>query len=193
MTGDHKPVGGGGARNPRSLANLRPGAGAWQPGATPHLRHGLRSRRPGPLALDPIAEEIRQAIAADLPLKDGSGDVPAPDRFMVELAAIALLRVRRCAAFLELHGDSDDRGNLRPEFDQFGKAVEQAARLLDRLGCSPVARARLGVDLGRMQTFDLARAMAEDAELEAREHAIAEDAARDATAAGDEPEAAADA
>ncbi len=157
MSADRKPVGGGGARNPRSLANLQPGAGAWQPGASPNLRHGLTSRQPSRLTLDPIAREIEDALAADLPLKDADGGVPAPDRFVVELAAIAMLRVRRCAAYLELHGDVDDRGRLRPEFEAFGKAIEAAARMLDRLGCSPRARAALGVDLGRMQTFDLAQ------------------------------------
>src|SRR3954449_12453354 len=32
--------------HPASLANLRPGAGAWQPGHAPHLSHGARSRQP---------------------------------------------------------------------------------------------------------------------------------------------------
>jgi len=157
VSADRKPVGGGGARNPRSLANLRPGAGAWRPGASPNLEHGLRSRRPGPAVLDPLAREIEDALAEDLPIKDASGDVPAPDRFCVELAAVALLRVRRCSAYLELHTDVDERGNLRPAFLELGKAVEHAARMLDRLGCSPRARAALGVDLGKIEQFDLAR------------------------------------
>ena len=161
MSAERRPVGGGGARNPRSLANLRPGAGAWTPGATTNLEHGLRSRRPGPAVLDPLAREIEDALAEDLPIKDASGDVPAADRFAVELAAIALLRVRRCSAFLELHGDADERGNLRSAFLELGKAVEHAARMLDRLGCSPRARAALGVDVGRARQFDLARHWAE--------------------------------
>jgi hypothetical protein len=175
VSADPKPIGGGGARNPASLANLQPGAGAWHPGASPNLRHGLRSRNPPPLTVDPIAREIEAAIADDLPIRDAAGGVPAADRFAVELAAIALLRVRRCAAFLELHGDEDGRGNLRPEFEAFGRAVEQAARMLDRLGCSPRARAALGVDVGRIQTFDLALAMAADAEAERREREAAGD------------------
>ena len=141
----------------RQLENLRPGAGAWRPGATPALKHGLRTRKPGPVVLDSIVREIEDALAGDLPLKDGEGNAPAPDRFAVELAAVALLRVRRCWTYLELHGDDDERGNLRPAFTELGKAVESAARMLDRLGMSPRARAALGVDLGRMQTFDLAQ------------------------------------
>src|ERR671917_626946 len=57
-------------------------------------QNGLRSRRPGPAILDPLMQEIEGALAEDLSLKDADGNVPAPDRFMVELAAIALLRVR---------------------------------------------------------------------------------------------------
>jgi hypothetical protein len=150
MTEQDKPIGGGGARHPRSLANLRAGAGAWQPGATVALRHGLRSRQPSAAVLDPIKQEIMDALAADLPIKDANGDVPGADRFMVEMCAIALLRVRRCEAFLALHGDADDRGRMRPEFDALGKAVEAAARLLDRLGMSTRSRAALGVDVSRM-------------------------------------------
>jgi len=150
------------AKRAKQLANLpnlrgEPTAGSWRPGASPALEHGLRSRRPGPAVLDPLAREIEDALAEDLPIKDANGDVPAADRFAVELAAIALLRVRRCSAFLELHGDADERGNLRPAFLELGKAVEHAARMLDRLGCSPRARAALGVDVGRARQFDLAR------------------------------------
>jgi len=167
VSAERKPVGGGGARNPRSLANLRPGAGAWTPGATTNLEHGLRSRRPGPAVLDPLAREIEDALAEDLPLKAPDGSVPAPDRFAVELAAIALLRVRRCSAYLELHGDADERGNLRSAFLELGRAVEHAARMLDRLGCSPRARAALGVDLGKIEQFDLAQHWAgEDAAVD---------------------------
>jgi len=137
----------------RQLANLpnlrgEPTRGSWRPGASPNLEHGLRSRRPGPAVLDPLAREIEEALVEDLPVKGRGGGVPAPDRFMVELAAIALLRVRRCAAYLELYDDVDERGNLRPAFIEFGKAVEHAARMLDRLGMSPRARAALGADLG---------------------------------------------
>lgn len=161
--------------NPASLANLRPGAGAWQPGVTgPNLRHGLRSREPARIVIDPLVREIEAALAADLPLKDADGGTPGADRFAVELAAIALLRVRRVSAYLELHGDSDDRGNLRAELDGLGRAVEHAAKMLDRIGCSPRARAALGLSLVR--TVDqwedvLADGARRVAEREARDRA----------------------
>jgi hypothetical protein len=139
------------ARQIANLPNMRGEASpsSWPSGATTHLKHGLRTRRPSSIVLDPIVRELEIALSEDVPLKDGTGNVPAPDRFAVELAAIALVRVRRCANYLELHGDADEHGRLRPEFEQFGRAVEHAARMLDRLGCSPRARAALGLDLAR--------------------------------------------
>src|SRR4051794_30502686 len=88
-------------RQLRNLPNLRgePTSATWRPGATAHLKSGSRSRRPGPLVIDPIKREIQEGLEADLPLKE-RGQVPAPDRFAVELAAIALLRVRRVSAYL---------------------------------------------------------------------------------------------
>lgn len=135
----------------RNLPNLRGEAtsASWLPGSSPALVHGGRTRRPAPVVTDPIVREIERALADDLPLRAQDGGVPAPDRVMVELAAVALLRVRRVSAFLELHGDTDTRGRMRPELDTLGAAVESAARMLDRLGCSPKARAALGVDVAR--------------------------------------------
>ena len=46
------------------------------------IKSGLRSRRAGPVFLDPLMQEIEGALAEDLPLKDADGTVPAPDRFM---------------------------------------------------------------------------------------------------------------
>lgn len=154
-----KKPGGGAAGNPNSLANLKrgnvetlvPGAGPkFEPGASPALKHGLRSRAPSKVVLDPIVREIEASLTDDLPLKNADGSVPAADRFAVELAAIALLRVRRVSAYLELHGDTDAQDNLRPELEGLGKAVDSATRMLRELGCTPRARAALGVDVARM-------------------------------------------
>ena len=154
------------ARQLANLPNMRgePTSATWGPGATPTLVHGLRSRRPPSIVLDPLVREIEEALAADLPLQAAGGGAPAADRFAVELSAIALLRVRRVSAYLELHGDIDEHGNLRPALDGLGKAVEHAARMLDRLGCSPRARVALGLDVARAQTFDLAQHWAGEGE-----------------------------
>lgn len=167
-----KTIGGGGAGNPASLANLIPGGvhGGWPPGASPALRNGLRSRSPAPVVLDPIVREVEAALAVDLPLLNPDGSVPGADRFTVELTAVALLRVRRCFAYLALHGDVDEQGRLRSEVDGLGRAVEHAAKMLDRLGCSPRSRAALGLDVARTaQVVDAATALSEpDPALRAR-------------------------
>lgn len=139
------------------LANLRPGRAPE--GNLRALRHGLRSRQPPPVVLDPLVREIEEALGLDLPLQAEGGGPPPADRYAVELAAIALLRVRRVSAYLSLHGDVDEKGRLRPELEGLGKAVEHAARMLDRLGCSPRARVALGLDVARAQSFDLAMEM----------------------------------
>jgi hypothetical protein len=146
------------ARQLANLPNMRGEASvsSFAPGATAALVHGLRSRQPPSIVLDPLVREIEEALAVDLPLQAQGGGTPGADRFAVELAAIALLRVRRVSAYLALHGDTDDRGNMRPELDGLGRAVEHAAKMLDRLGCSPRARVALGLDVARAATFDLA-------------------------------------
>jgi hypothetical protein len=136
-----------------NLPNLRgePPANAFTPGNTARLVHGFRTVNPSPIVLDPIVREIAEALGKTLPMRDANDEVPAADRYALELAALALLRVRRTHAYLELRGDTDDTGRLRPEFEMLGKAIESASRALDRLGCSPLARARLGLDLAQTE------------------------------------------
>jgi hypothetical protein len=158
------------ARQLANLPNLRGEATAttWAPGASAALVHGLRSRQPPSVVLDPLVREIEDALGADLPLQAQGGGVPGADRFAVELAAIALLRVRRVSAYLDLHGDTDARGNLRKELEGLGKAVEHAAKMLDRLGCSPRSRVALGIDVARGAQMLRGRDLSglSDAELE---------------------------
>lgn len=158
-----KPRTGGSTRNPASLQNLGerpenlvPGRGAWNPGASPALKSGWRTRRPARVLIDPIVTELTEALAADAPVRDpDTGDVPVYDRMAVEVAAIDVLIVRRLFAYLELHDWSDPgTGALRPEVEHLGKANQRLAGKLDKLGMTPTSRARLGLDLQR--TFDLA-------------------------------------
>lgn len=147
----------------RQLGNLRPGAGAWPPGATPNLRHGLRTREPSRLLLGAAASEVVDALAAGAPVRDADGGLPVHDETAVEAAALQLIIVRRVLGFLSTHGWEDARGNLRPEVEGLERANERLAKHLERLGCSPTSRARLGLDLSRQ--FDLAKHWAdEDAE-----------------------------
>jgi hypothetical protein len=59
----------------RQLANLKrePTATTWKEGAAPHLKHGLRTRRPAAVTLDPLVAEIEEALADDLPVRDADG------------------------------------------------------------------------------------------------------------------------
>jgi hypothetical protein len=154
MADAKKPIGGGGARHPNSLANLRPGAGAWPPGAAPRLRHGLRTRRPDRLLLGGAASEIIDALEAGVPVRDADGDVPVHDRVAVEAAALQLIIVRRVLGFLTTNGFEDERGRLRPEVEGLERANARLLAALDRLGMTPASRVRLGLDLSR--AFDLA-------------------------------------
>jgi hypothetical protein len=133
----------------RQLANLTPGGGyQFKPGNTAQLTHGLRSR----LVQDDAVQDVRRALALDAPVRAPDGGLPAADEYMVELAAIALVRLRRCAYYLAAHGDRDEHGRLRPESVEFDRHTERCAKLLDRLGLSPRARAALGLDLARAAT-----------------------------------------
>lgn len=138
-----------------NLPNLRgePTSTTWRPGDSPALTNGLRSRAPAPTVVDPIVREIEAALLAAAPLRDASGEVPAVDRFAVELAALALLRVRRVHAYLATNGEIDAEGRLRTEIIEGArKAEETAGRMLDKLGMSPRSRVALGLDLTRAAT-----------------------------------------
>lgn len=136
-------------QHPNSLANLRPGAGQWQAGTVTHLKHGLRSRRPGRLLLDAASDEIVDALEAAVPLRGPDGEMLAAFRPMVEATAVLLIQVRRCSAYLELHGDTDAQGNLRPEVEGLDRTVMRFVAALDKLGATPVSYGRLGFDVAR--------------------------------------------
>jgi hypothetical protein len=140
----------------RQLQNLKQGPTgksrtSWKPGATTHLVHGLRSRNPPPVIKDPIVAELREALSAQAPFRDVADPSRADpaDAWLLDLTAIGILQVRRCAAFIDLMGEQDAQGNLRPEVEGLSRAVESCAKLLDRLGLSPTSRAKLGLDVLR--------------------------------------------
>jgi Phage terminase, small subunit len=159
-----KPIGGGGARHPNSLANLRPGgvtgSGVSAPmGNTYSLKHGAAST----LAMTPTDRdlaEIIDAISATAPVRDQDGRLPPADEAAVEIAARALKRYRSVVTCHDLHGRIDDKGNERPSARFELDAERQLMRALDNLGMSPAARARLGVDVARSASLlDQADAM----------------------------------
>lgn len=157
-----RPTGGGGARNPRSLANLQPGAGAGDGGLRRNLNHGGYAH----LAAERVSERERaiiDALAADAPLRSGAGELPAHDGAIVTLLAQCLLRLEDVAANVVAFGVLEQRGKrkgqVRPAAELEAKLRREAAGYLDALGMTPKSRAALGLDLAR--TVDLATAMSE--------------------------------
>lgn len=170
MTG--KPVGGGGARNPNSLANLKPGAGAWRKGeSSPALKHGLRSRNVGPLLLDERTKSIADALGDSVPMRGPDGEVLPQFRAVLQPVALMAVQIDRCRAYLAAHGTTNERGRWRPENDALDRKLASYIAALDRLGATPTSLAKLGLNVA--QGFDLAQ------------HWAAEDAAERAAAAGD--------
>lgn len=147
--------------NPRSLANLRPGAGAWRPGASPHLKHGLDTRRPSAEALDPALDAVIAELQPGLPapLLDEAGEVAAWARETVWSLAVLKLIVLRASRYIAQHGEVDDRGRLRPELEGLRKATESYRRALD--GEAMTLRSRLRAELDNTRRASVAQAMSE--------------------------------
>jgi len=146
----------------RQTAKLVPGAGAAAPGEQRALAHGayariLRSEQQEQEAL------IFEALAADAPLRDGDGGLPAADAMIVGQLAEYLIVRDRLKADIARHGEWESRGKRkgqeRPAVRRLSETWDRIERLSHKLGMDPVGRARLGVDLAR--TVDLATAMSE--------------------------------
>lgn len=170
-----KKPGGGAAGNPNSLANLRrgnvdtlvPGAGPkFEPGASPQLKHGLRSRNPAADVIDPVLDVVLEELEARVPIRDEHGDVVPWLRELAWTAAIKKLQVIRCARFIAQHGDVDEQGRHRPENAALTKAADSYERSLGLLAMTVTSRARVGLDVARTaQTgVDLATQWQRDAE-----------------------------
>jgi len=141
----------------RQLANLRPGAGGWAPGATSALKSGLRSRAPSPAVIDPILDQVLEALEARVPIRDERGEIPSWLREQAWATAIKKLQVLRCAQWLALNGDTDAHGRLRPENDGLVRATEGFERSLERMAMTVKSHLSAGLTLRR--TVDLASAM----------------------------------
>ncbi len=147
---DRKPVGGGGAGNPNSLANLRPGAGQWREGDTTNLKAGLRTRRPNRILFDETFGDLLDALEATVPLRGPDGAVLPQFLPALEVACVKLIALRRGLAFLA-HNGYEHRGRLRPEVEGVNKMAEGLMRDLDRLGATPTSYAKLGFDAVRTE------------------------------------------
>jgi hypothetical protein len=146
----------------RQLANLQPGAGAGDGGLQRARAHGGYAALL-PERLEQKTLEIYGALAADAPLRDGAGGLPAHDTVAVALLAQCLCRLETVAADIAMHGMLEQRGKrkgqVRPAAELEGRLRREASGYLDALGCTPKSRLAMGLDLVR--TVDLATAMSE--------------------------------
>ena len=135
------------ARRQAQLANLR---------RPPDLGNSY-TRKHGASAT--VAENVREAkaqavfgaLAADVPVKD-DGALPATDGVAVRLLADTLCRLDSIGAYLAARGWQDDEGKPRPVLDYEAKLRAHALDLCESLGMTPRSRAKLGLDLRKLQT-----------------------------------------
>jgi phage terminase small subunit len=136
----------------KQLANLRPGAGAGPPGNRRALAHGGYAAV-SPLERDRKAQEIFETLAADAPMRDGAGGLPAADTAVVSLFARCLVQLERVEADMADHGWKDrESGDPRPVVELARRLRGEALDYAEALGMTPRSRAKLGLDLTRTLT-----------------------------------------
>jgi hypothetical protein len=115
---------------------------AFQPGNSLSLRHGAYA---SPVRL---SDEVSELAADLVPLVPAYRESDGP---LVSLLALALRRITRAEpviAAAEEQGDGDAATRLREEQRRWAGS---AARMLESLGMSPTARAKLGLDVAMTQ------------------------------------------
>lgn len=143
----------------RQLANLGGRPPAPPTGNRRALKHGGHSEA---LLADVSAEvrELMDALGATVPVRDSDGGVPAADVVAIERAARLLRRHRRLEAWLDLYGELDEKtGDVKPAARLAGEVDAALGRALDALGCSPMARSKLGLNIARSAVLDPAAAL----------------------------------
>jgi hypothetical protein len=137
-------------RRARQLANLRAGAGAARRGDQRRLEHGAYARLPAD-RIDTKVRDVMAAVAADAPVRDVDGGLPAHDTVVVRQLAEALCRLDDIADYLIRRGWEDESGKPRPVLEYEGRLRSHTLELLRELGMTPASRAKLGLALARTQ------------------------------------------
>jgi hypothetical protein len=137
------------AKRARQLANLKPAPPAPPAGNVRALRHGGRARVATLVAAGSWAERIMAELEREAPLRDRDGELPLHDRQIVEVLASALARLQAVEAWLSTRTAVDEQGKPWPAEDTANRLRREVAGYLDALGCTPRARAALGLDLVR--------------------------------------------
>jgi hypothetical protein len=92
---------------------------------------------------------VFEAIAADAPLREVDGGLPAEDTIAASMLAKTLCRLEDVERYLALHGIVDGDGSIRPAVEVERRLRADVGDSLDALGMTPRARARLGLDIVR--------------------------------------------
>ena len=109
----------------------------FETGNTVNLTHGARH----PDTFEPIAQEITTWALETVPHLRDPAYIPAVQRWSVAEAKCQLLDV-----WLQKVGILDADGKPRSALDQLRQWQKRASEESDRLGLTPLARARLGRD-----------------------------------------------
>jgi hypothetical protein len=106
------------------------------------LTHGATAT----ITLAPRASALADDLRAIVPACS-EADEPT-----IRLAALVLARVEAANIWLDEHGlFRDAKGEPQPVIRVLSTWENTAARLLDRLGCTPTSRAKLGLDVALAQ------------------------------------------
>lgn len=173
------------AKRATQLANLRPGAGGGDGGLQRAVRHGAYAAVTE-AEMEAKVLELVEAIGEDLPVREVDGGVPAADAIPLRLLAETLIRRERVRETELRRGIETDDGRLRGVVEYGLRLDGQAIKLCEQLGLTPVARARLGVDLVRAQAG--ARSLSDELDSARRAREQRETSATIEGTAADDPE-----
>lgn len=128
----------------------------WQPGNQIAVKHGAQGM-PALLRTAEIAASLR-------PLVPTYRECDEP---MLRLLAGVLARIELASEWLAEHGIFRDGGEIQPVLRAMSTWENTAARILDRLGCDPLARAQLDLDVAQAAHEETLTTLAARARLEA--------------------------
>lgn len=108
-----------------------------------------------PERLEARVAELVALLGHDVPMKTADGRLPAADTVAVTLLAQQMLRLEDVREYLGRRGWQDKRGDPRKAVALEERLQASILRLLEQLGMTPAARAKLGVDI--IRGLDLAQ------------------------------------
>jgi len=99
--------------------------------------------------LEAKTRQVFAALAADAPVRDVDGGLPAPDALVVRMLAEVMVRRERVRVEELRHGLETRDGRLRGVVEYGLRLDAQALEYAKELGMTPRSRAALGLDLAR--------------------------------------------